>query len=498
MALKTLSIKDFTGGRNSKAASAMLADNESLDQWNTWCENNALVKRRAWTTIDSTILGEACDILKMCVTNLGANGAKRLVMMGRKGSTTASASRLAYTDNGTSLANCEASPTAFSGASIPFMGMFMGKLYVSDGVNSVVSYDGTTVSTIAGFPKYSKCAVHKNYVFAAKGRILYWSTINDCETAWPVNNFNTINSDAGDRIIAIKSTGNGLLIFMQHSMYLLVGDIFDPIEAQYYLQKIDTPSNFNFLFGQTIVTHQGVLKFLTVDGFYAYTGGTQIIKISDPIQPDIDTLLSTAVYNTTSDLELPDSFPKSYVWKNSMYCSVMVSTSRRIIVQDERGKWWWFVDNSYAASPLEAVSCNLGAGEKLFGGLPGYSFFMTLDTGYNLAPPTGAATALISYWISKDFNLPNESRFMYADIFLKKQAAVATLGTLILSISIDGGTFIDFNIDMMNGVGTILKKRIPIMRIGRSIRVKVYNAELGVTYEVYQISVVYEPTTAMR
>jgi hypothetical protein len=53
-------------------------------------------------------------------------------------------------------------------------------------------------------------------------------------------------------------------------------------------------------------------------------------------------------------------------------------------------------------------------------------------------------------------------------------------------------------VDMMNGVGTILKKRVPIMRIGRSIRVKVLNAELGVTFEVYQINVAYEPTDAMR
>src|SRR3990167_9146686 len=498
MAVKTLTISDFTGGRNSKASSPPLVKNESLDQWNTWCENNALVKRRAWTTIDSSLVAEANHIIKMCVTTLGANGANRLVMVGRHGNTTSHVAHLSYTDNGTSLAWCEATQTDLSGASVPFMGMFKAKLYISNGVNSVVSYDGTTVSTIAGFPIYSKCAVHKNYMFAAKARTVYWSTLNDCETTWPANNFHTINSDVGDRIIAIKSTGNGLLIFMQHSMYLFVGDVFDPIEMQYYLQKIDTPSNFNFLFGQTIVTHQGVIKFLAVDGFYAYTGGAQIIKISDPIQPDIDTLTSTSVYDTTNDLELPDLYAKSWVWKNCMYCSALVSGSRRIIVQDERGKWWWFVDNSYAASPLEAVSCNLGSGEKLFGGLPGYSYFMTLDTGYNLAPPTGAATALTSYWISKDFSFPNEVRFLYADIYLKKQAAVATLGTLVFKYSIDGATFISANVDMMSGVGTILKKRVPIMRIGRAIRVQPYNAELGVTFEVYQINVIYEPTDAMR
>jgi len=176
----------------------------------------------------------------------------------------------------------------------------------------------------------------------------------------------------------------------------------------------------------------------------------------------------------------------------------MIGTSRRIVVQDERGAWWWFVDNSYAASPLEALSANLGSGEKLYGGLPNYSYFLTMDTGYNLTPPTGGGTALISYWTSKDFNMPGETQFLYADIFLKKQTAVAGLGTLVFSVSIDGATFIDFNVDMMNGVGTILKKRVPIMRMGRSIRVKVYNAELGVGFEVYEMRIAYEPTEAMR
>jgi len=495
--MKPLSIKDFKGGRNSKASSPELEKNQSLDQWNTWCENGALSKRRAWTAADSQIVGENANILKMCLTNLGANGAPRIVMMARHGSTSAYVSHLAYTDNGTSLAWCEASQTAFSGASVPFMGMFEGKLYASDGVNDAVSYDGTTVSTIAAFPKQSKCAVHKNYIFSAKGRRLSWCAIKD-PTTWPINNFQDVNSDTGDVIIAIKSTGNGLLVLMRHSMHLLVGDVFDPIEAQYYLQRIDTPSDFSFLFGQTIVTHMGLLKFLAVDGWYAYSGGTQIIKISDPIQPDVDTLLSTAVYDTTNDLELPDRFPKAFVHKNTMYCSVLVGSSRRIVVQDERGAWWWFVDNSYASSPLEAVSANLGSGQKLYGGLPGYSFLLTMDTGYNLTPPSGPATALISYWISKDFNMSGESQFLYADIFLKKQTAVAGLGTLVMSVSIDGATFIDFNVDMMNGSGAILKKRIPIMRIGRSIRVKVYNAELGVGFEIYQIDVYHNPTEALR
>ena len=475
-------------------SSPLLDKSETLDQWNTWTENKALVKRRGYGAIDSTVVGEDADIIKMCLTNLGTSGANRLVMFARKGSSTANASRLIYTDNASAFANCELAPTLLSGASVPFMGMFGAYLYVSDGVNTVIRYDGTNVAAVAAFPKYSKCAVHKNYIFAAKGSTLKWCALKD-PTIWPANNFQDINSDDGDVIIALRSVGNGLLIFKKRSLWLLIGDTFDPIAAQYYLQRIDTPSSFTFLFGQTIVTHNGVLKFLTVDGFYAYTGGTQIVKISDPIQPDIDGLVITGTYDTANDLELPDTAPKAFVWKNAMYCSVLVGGNRRIIVQDENNKWWLFVENSFNASPMEALSANLGSGEKVYAGLSKYSLFLTMDTGYALGTGAGAIEA---YWISKDFTLPNESKFLYADVSLKKQAAVGGLGTLTMSVSIDGATFINFSVDMMNGVGTILKKRIPIYRMGRSIRVKFYNNELGVSFEVYQVNVVYEPTGAVR
>ena len=498
MALKTLSIADFSGGRNTKATSFALRVNETLDQWSTWTENGALVKRRGWSAISSQILGVDNRILKMSLTNLGASGANRLVMMGRIGGTTAHASYLAYTDNGTTISHCEATPTVFSGAAVPFMGMFRGKLYVSDGTNSAVSYDGTTVATVANFPKYTKCAVHKNYIFAAKGSTVYWSDINDA-TTWPTNNFQTVDSDVGDYIVALYSWGGNLLIFKKRSMWMLIGDVFDPIEANYTIQRINTPANFTFLSSQTIVPHMGVLKFLTVDGFYAYSGGNSVIKISDAIQPDIDTVDSTGLQVLSTEADTPDSFPKSFVWKNAMYCSVIVSGNRRIIVQDERGKWWLFVDNSFAASPLEAVSCNLGSGEKLYGGMPGYSFFLTMDTGNSLTLPAPSNPAAINgYWISKDFSFPAELMMRYAEIYLKKQTAVGGLGTLTLSFSIDGATYVDKSVDMMNGTGTILKKRIPIERIGRSIKFKVANNEVGVTFEIYNISMVYEPTGATR
>ena len=442
----------------------------------------------------STISSINNSLIKMITTNLGTSGVNRLVMMGLF--TSSAYARLSYTDDGAVFVNCEGTPTQFSATKIPFMGMFGAYLYVSDGVNTVVRYDGTSVTTVAAFPLYSKCAVHKNYMFAANAKTIYWSDISD-PTTWPVNNFQTINSIEGDSIIGIRSWGGNLIIFCRRSMWVFVGDSFDPIDAQYYLQKIDTPPNFNFMAGETIVTHGGVVKFLTVDGFYAYTGGTQIIKISDPIQPDLEAILyGNIALNGDNNL----SAPRSFVWKNNMYCSFLISSAMKWIIHDTMGKWWYWEQTSPVNGyPFGLAACDFGSGEKLYGCNTGYSILMTMDTGNNEGTTIVASPAAISaYWISKDLSFPSETRFLYADIFLKKQAAVATLGTLVFSYSIDGATFITANVDMMSGVGTILKKRVPIMRIGRSIRVKVLNAELGVTFEVYQVNISYEQTDAMR
>lgn len=497
MTLKTIAIDNFTGGRNTKATSPTLAKNESLDQLNTWCENGALVKRRGWTSILSAVGTTSFTPLKMAITNLGTSGTDRIVMMGKVGTN----GNLIYTDNGTSFAFCESTPTNLSATRLPWMGMFGAKLYVSDGVSTVVSYDGTNVASVAAFPKYAVCATHKSYVFAANASIVYWSALNDAET-WPANNFQSVNSQDGNSIMGLAPWGGNLIIFKQKSMWALVGDVFDPTEGNYYLQKIDTPPGFNFFFKDTIVTHNGVMKFLTTDGFYAYSGGNTIVKISDAIQSDTDPLIYPSI---AANGENNVRTPQSCVWKNAMYCSVFNSSRRQTFVQDRFDKWWSFIDdnaNPNDTSPIGMlpVAFNGTAVSTLYGSnMTG--ILVTLDTGNNIQYFSGITTAsvpLIGYWISKDFNLANETRFKYADIFLKKQTAVAGLGTLILSVSIDGATFIDFNIDMTSGVGTVLKKRIPIGRIGRSIRVKVYNAQLGVTFEVYQIVITHEPTDAMR
>ena len=505
--MKTLTISDFTGGRNTQSTAPALKSNESSNQKNTWTENGALIKRKGWTSI---IAGGTnftpFNILKMISTNLGTAGAERLVMMCCV--TPGGIARIFYTDNATTFIYSQSGfdPSdpgmgKLFNTKIPFMGMFGTKLYVSDGLNPAVSYDGTTLTWITAFPRSVICAIHKNYIFAAKASILSWCEINNA-TTWPINNFQSVNSEDGNNITGLSSWGGNLVIFKQHSMHILVGNTFDPIDANYYIQKIETPPGFNFFFKETIVVHNGVLKFLTTDGFYSYSGGNQIVKISDPIQPDIDIL---SYLSLAMDGENNTRTPRSYVWKNVMYCSIISNSLRIWFVQDAKNKWWVNEDDygSSENTTIQMLSSTLDGANtpKLYGaGVP--ALFLTMDTGNDTQAfigNTAYAYPIESYWTSKTFSLPSEVIMKYIDVYVKKQTATTGgRGSITFSFSIDGATNIDKTITMLAGTGTILKKRVPVERIGRSINFKIYNFEQGVTFEIYQISLTYELCDATR
>lgn len=492
MSDKILSIKDFTGGRNSFLSAEMCAQNESPDQINAWCENGALTKKRGWTSILAKASTTSFTPMKMALTNLGSSGAERIVVMGKFSSN----GNLCYTDDGATFSYCELTPTNFSSTRFPFMGMFQGKLYISDGVNTVYSYDGSSVASVAAFPKSAICAVHKNYVFAAVGSQVQWCAINDA-TTWPANNFQGVESNEGYDILAIVPWTGGLVIFKRKSMWLLVGDVFDPVEAQYYLQKIETPPGFDFFFKETVVVHNGVMKFLANDGFYAYTGGNSITKISDKIQTDIDPLYyANIAVNGENNLRAP----RAHIWKNTYYCSIVYNNYRYWYIHDKNGKWWLSKED-YGANENTTIQCvpaalNGAVTQKLYGGGP-VGLFLTMDTGNQyqyFVGITSTTQGISAYWTSKNFQFASEVSFKYVDIYFKKQSA----GSLTVSASIDGGTYIDFTVDMTTGSGTILKKRVPLLRIGRAIRFKVANSADNVGFEVVQINCVYEPTSATR
>lgn len=367
------------------------------------------------------------------------------------------------------------------------------------GGGSMFRYDGTNVRKVNGsgtegysMPTFLKMLAHKNYLFGimheANGvhLAIQWSAIKD-PTSWPASNSQTVTT-ANDPIRGFTIYGDSIIIFTRSRMFRFLGDTFDPTNPTYVLERITTPPHLYFSWARTAVLHKGLLKFMTSDGWYAYDGGSYITKISQPIQTDTDGFLP-AVF--TQETVTAGGF--AYVWKGDMYCSVSLPTNvQALFVQDKRDKWWkWRYRLGQNFGVSDMIAAQFGASTTPILLLGSSSSVYTIDTGNQ---DVAAGIAIQGYWVSKEFVFPEDIQFTYAKVTMKKQSA----GNLTFSFSIDRRTYVDKTVDMTTGAGTVIRKIIPISRIGKAIRLKVANSTINQTFEIYSIELFFDPGDGLR
>lgn len=371
----------------------------------------------------------------------------------------------------------------------------------SGGGGRAFRYDGTNVRVVSGsgsegysMPTALKLLAHKNYLFSIMHETngvhlaIQWSAIKD-PTSWPAANFQTITT-AQDPIRGFVIYGDSIVIFTRSRMFRLLGDTFDPSNPTYVVERITTPPNVYFAWARTAVLHQGVLKFLTSDGWYSYDGGSYVSKISQPLQADTDGFLP-AVF--TQETVSTGAF--AYVWKEDMYCLVSLPSSvQALFVQDKRGKWWkwtYIVGSNVALSDMRTAQFGASTAAVLLLGSATQGKLYTADTGNQ---DVASGTAIQGYWTSKEFVFPADVEFTHALVTMKKQSA----GNLTLSFSIDRRTFVDKTLDMTAGAGTVIRKMVQIARVGKAIRLKVANSTINQTFEIYSIELFFEPGEGFR
>lgn len=194
-------------------------------------------------------------------------------------------------------------------AFIPSAVSFNDKLIISNGSDTMMTYNNTTVNKITSgtAPKPAYLVNHKNRVFGlsttAQPSYVYWSAVND-EATWDANAFEPIfpqdngilcgGVSFGDSLIAFKNNGN---------MYQIVGNFDDSaVGNPAYIKRIDTPTNMGAVYGYTATVHDdGRLWFLTETGFYALDQRMILEKLSSRIDPTTQGLdLSPIVTNNKS------------------------------------------------------------------------------------------------------------------------------------------------------------------------------------------------------
>lgn len=557
-----LAIEEFSGGRNTRDAQNAIPKRQSPDCENVWYENNALLKRRgsSTTTISINSLSPFPEQLKP--TQMAASNLMRLALIGRISDhsqryliTTDDGTTFAWAGYAVGTCSTSGSSTTVTGAGgtawdthvavgdyfVPAAGtpnkitavnsaseivvttavnisagtaytimkaIVQGSpaalvlfdvsgtqnLFIFDGTHAY-RYDGTNVYNVSGSPPAGKVAVsHKGYIFVLRHNDtdIRWCDLRDAAT-WTATNYQAI-TNPGDPTRGAIVYGDAIIIFTRSRMFRFVGDVFNPASPTYALQEISVPPNFNFMFSRSAVVHNGVLKFLTADGWYAYAGGNEITKISDIIQTDVDAFRRLAFA-----AEAMQDSAAAFVHSGDMYCSVPdnnetpADTVNTIYVQDDKDAWWKWPTAAVASagsySDFALVKFGASGVYQLWAGNVQTNKVSRIDTGSS--DDSGAISA---YWKSREIIMPADVEFIEAEVLMKKQSA----GNLTFSFSVDQRTLVDKTCDMTAGAGNVIRKTVPIGRVGKSLQLKVLNSTIAQGFEIYRIEILYQPSEARR
>ena len=365
-------------------------------------------------------------------------------------------------------------------------------LIVAGDGRGMYRWNGTSMYRLATtIPEFQHMLAYKGYAFGfvrLNATALRWSALRDI-TSWPTANSQTITTIA-DPLRAMALYGDSIILFTTKRMFRLTGDTFDPSNPTYVLEEIAVPPNFLFTFSRTVVEHKGLLKFLTLDGWYAYAGGGQIEKISQIIQTDVNSFLRRG-----QQYELARYAAHARVVNDRLWCFLSELTGVDInaaYVQDEYGAWWrWaFSAGRESVSDLEYVQYSTtgsfvlqGANAGDIGNLNG-AVLLSLDA-------SGGSDAT---WTSGEVVFDNDVEFTHAIITMAKQTA----GNLTFGFSVDRRTFVTSSLSMTAGAGTVIRKHARIARVGKAIRVQVANSVAAEPFEIYSIEVFYRPSGGFR
>lgn len=161
-------------------------------------------------------------------------------------------------------------------------------LYITNGVNVMSKWDGTTyTATSPGSPPAAKFVrVHKNIMFLAGNSTnpsrLYFSALGDPES-WPALNFIDVGKGDGDQITGLAILLDRLVITKNNSVWLLEGDS----SSTFVLRRISDEAGC--VDQHTIVVVKNTLGMLARDGFYFFDG-VRMVLASEKILGTFDTL----------------------------------------------------------------------------------------------------------------------------------------------------------------------------------------------------------------
>lgn len=518
--IKAKQFDDLGKGLNTFTRDTMIKENESTTAFNCWATGKNSIKKRPGI-VNLCTIASATQI-----DGLGTyyNGTDRQLL--------ALANGVLYrVDSGTAVAvsAAPASANVFTSGNRADFCQAGGSLFVTNGVEDIRQYDGTTIRTYTGTINAKYLIFYKSCLWAAgnngagNGTRLYRSG-NGATTAAAVGNF-TYNSSTNPYATSIyvsQSDGQDLKGFFKHQDYLypmkerslwrisvatdgtITQEMVDPARGCDSHWSIDTVDNDNFMFNEM--------------GIFA-TGYEP--NILDQIRTNIVSLRVDTKLKSIEKSRLDDVI--GLYFDNHYYLSYTSGGggyNDTILVYDRQRLGWWEFQVSNSSGVLTGANCfsdyknSSGATKLYFGSATDGSIYYFDDTikqddGWSIVTNWKSANMALGDYSQEKFfaqvllyfgKTPgNPTINIYVDNVLAASKTV-TIGNVggagegiesigVPSIGVGGGS-----LDIVDsGGGSFVK--IPVNKIGRCLQFEIDEEDLtGMKgWELNAIHVQYKP-----
>jgi len=183
-------------------------------------------------------------------------------------------------DNAGGSTTLTGTPSTFTADKQWDLDEYQDTVYGGNGVDGLISYNGSAYSVANGgiTPQYVK--VHKNRIYCANlnSSTVYFSDAGN-PSSFPVNNFILINTNDGQNITGIDDILDNLVIFKDESVWILTGE---PLGAgntttigNLQLRQANSPVGCSAF--RTIAKVEQTLFFMHYSGIYALQNYTVVL-----------------------------------------------------------------------------------------------------------------------------------------------------------------------------------------------------------------------------
>ncbi len=489
----TIDISDFSGGLNTRDGYGGVADNEIIESINCYLLARGIAKRTGYVRYNGSARIDAA--------NAGI-GIYHAPFVGGAGNKVVGVAGDSISYKGTNTWTGITGSVTVTGTEQTIFTMVNNVLVGVNGTDSLWYWTGSanaitlSVENLPTTP--STCESFHGRLFLAKDRCLYWSGY--------MGDWNTFHPDDfqyfPQKITGLKVYGETnqsiLLVFTENSIHQC---IFDPEtgvnvggRGTFRFDLISTKHGCISPFSiQECLTPDGniLIIWADADGLKALSG-TQIMKLTDKIQPDWDAL------NPARLDDVVGIYYKPKHWYLLLCSTGSNATNNRVIVYDLR----YMSIAGYFDWPISSIGIVRSGGIDYLVGSNYSGYWNTYDSGI-----TDNGVAISAYFrtksydggdplYDKEFNavgihhtyggVSNFDLRLYYDYLSKAYSTTYTTtapGTPL-------GTFV-LGIDFLSGVNALVIAAHGITGRGRNVQVRVSNSSLTESFKIYKMQLVY-------